>query len=90
MSTATTSGRNLFPNNFVREVFCRFNLPLLHLFMESFIPEMFLEDVQKKNKEYISRGEGILRQTRKFKYAELFSSIGNFRSKEHEKFNGVH
>ena len=90
MSTATTSGRNLFADNFVRDVFHRFNLPLLHLLMESFIPEMFLEDVKKKNKEYISRGEGILRQTRKFKYAELFSSINNFRSKEHEKFNGVH
>ena len=51
---------------------------------------MVLEEVKKKKKEYIGRGEGILLQTRKFKYAELSSSIGNFRSKGHEKFSGVH
>ena len=51
---------------------------------------MVLEEVRKKNKEYIGRGEGIPQQTRKFKYAELPSSIGDFRSKEHEKLNGVH
>ena len=58
--------------------------------MEKFISDMVLEEVKKKNKEYIGRGEGILQQTRKFKYAELSSSINNFRSKEHEKFNSVH
>ena len=51
---------------------------------------MDLEEVKKKNKEYIGRDVGILRQTRKFKYADLSSSIGNFRNKEHEKFNGLH
>ena len=51
---------------------------------------MVLEEVRKKNKECIGRGEGIHQQTRKFKYAELSSNIGNFKSKEHEKFNGVH
>ena len=55
-----------------------------------FIPEMVLEEVEKKNKEYIGRAQGMLRQTRKFKYYELSSSFGNFRSKEHEKFNGVY
>ena len=30
---------------------------------------MVLEEVRKKNKEYIGRGEGIPRQTQKFKYA---------------------
>ena len=54
--------------------------------MEKFVPEMVLEEMKKKYKEYIHRGQGIIRQTRKFKYAELSSSIGNFRSKEHEKF----
>ena len=46
--------------------------------------------MKKKNKKYVGRGEGIPSQTKKFKYAELSSSIGNFRSKEHEKFNVVH
>ena len=87
MNMATTSGRNLFPDNFTRNVFPRFNLPSFHSLMEKFIPEMVLEEVKKKNKEYTCRGEGILRQKRKFKYAELSSSIVNFRSKEHEKFN---
>ena len=58
--------------------------------MEKFIPEIVLEEVKKKNKKYVGRGEGILSQTKKSKYAELSSSIGNFRSKEHEKFNVVH
>ena len=58
--------------------------------MEKFIPEMVLEEVEKKNKEYIGRAEGMLRQTRNFKYYELSSSFGNFRSKEHEKFNGIY
>ena len=66
---ATASGRNLFPDNFAKEVFPRFNLPPLHSLIEKFIPEMVLEKVKKKNKEHIGRGEGILRQTRKFKYA---------------------
>ena len=83
MNMATISGRNLFPDNFTREVFPHFSLPPLHLVMEKFIPEMVLEEMKMKNKEYIYRGQGILRQTRKFKYAELSSSLGNFRSKEH-------
>ena len=60
MNMATTSGRNLFPNNFAREVFPRFKLPPLHLMMEKFIPDMVLEEVKKKNKEYIVRSKGIL------------------------------
>ena len=57
---------------------------------ENFIPEMLLDEMKKKSKEYICRGKGILRQTKTFKYAKLSSSIGNFKSKEYEKFNGVH
>ena len=90
MNMATASGRNLFPDNFAREVFPHFNLPPLHSLMEKFIQEMVLQEVRKKNKEYIGRGEGIPQQTKKFEYAELSSSIGNFRSKEHAKFNVVH
>ena len=69
MNMAIASGRNLFPDNFAREVIPRFNLPPLHSLTEKFIPEMVLEEVKKKNKEYIGRGGDILRQTRKFKYA---------------------
>ena len=83
---ATASGRNLFPDCFAREVFPGFKLPPLYLLMVKFIPEMIFEEMKKKNKEYIRRGQGILLQTRKFKCVELFSKIGNFRSKEHEKF----
>ena len=87
---ATTSGGNLFPDNSTRDVLTRFNLPPFHSLMEKFIPEIILEGVKKKNKEYIGRGEGIFRQTRQLKYAELSSSIGSFRSKDHETFDGVH
>ena len=82
MNMATASGRNLFPDNCTRQVFPSFNLSPLHSLMEKFISEMVLEEVKKKNKEYIGGGEGILRQTRKFKYAELSSNISSFRSKE--------
>ena len=82
---ATVSGRNLFPENFAREVFPSFILPPLPLLMKKFIAEVVMEEMKNKNKEYIRRGKGIFRQTRKFKYAELSSSIGNFRSIEHEK-----
>ena len=58
--------------------------------MEKFIPEIVLEGVEKKNKEYIGRGKSIHRQTKKFKYSELSLSFDNFRSKEHEKFNFVY
>ena len=51
---------------------------------------MVLEEVEKRNKEYIARDEGIHQQTRNFKYTELSSSIGNFRNKGHEKSNSVH
>ena len=56
--------------------------------MEKFISKLVLEEVEKKNKGCIGRGEGILRQKRKFKYSESSSSFGNFRSKEHEKYDG--
>ena len=65
MSMTTASGRNLFPNNFAKEVFPSFNLPPLHSLMEKFISEMVFVDVKKKNQEYIDRGEGMLQQTRK-------------------------
>ena len=90
MNMATASRINLFPDNFAREVSLHFNLPSLHSLIKKFIPEIVLEEVKKKNKEYIRRGKGILWQIKKFKYAELSSSTGTFRSKEHEKFNGVH
>ena len=83
MNMATASGRNLFPYSFARGILPRFHLPNWYLLMEMFIPEMVSEEM-KKNKEYIRRGQGIFRQTRKFKYAELSSSIGKFRSKVHE------
>ena len=83
---ATASRRNLFPDIVAREVFRCFNVPPLYLLMEKFIPEMVLGEMKKKNKKYIHKGQGILQQTRKFKYDELSSNIGNFRSKEHEKF----
>ena len=53
MNMATTSGRDLFPDNFAREVFPTFNLPHLYSLMEQFISEMVLEEVKKKNKEII-------------------------------------
>ena len=90
MNMAAASERNIFPDNFTSGVFPSFNLPPLHSLMETFISELVLEEVKKENKEYIGRGEGILRQTRKFKCAELSSSIGSFRSKEHEKFTSAH
>ena len=61
MNIATASGRNLFPDSFAREVLPHFNLPPMYLLMEKFIPQMILKEM-KKNKEYFSRGQGILNQ----------------------------
>ena len=60
MNMATASGRNLFLDNFVREISSRFNLPLLPSLVQKFIPEMVLEEVKKKNKEYIGRVKNIM------------------------------
>ena len=60
MNMATASRINLFPDNFAREVSLHFNLPPLHSLIKKFIPEIVLEEVKKKNKEYIRRGKGIL------------------------------
>ena len=54
------TGRNLFHDSFARKVFPRSNLPHLYLLMGKFIPEMILEEMKKKNKEYMRRGQGIL------------------------------
>ena len=66
MNMATASGRDLFPDNIARELFPSFSLPLWHSLMKKLIPEMVLEEVKKKNKAYIGRDEGILRQITKF------------------------
>ena len=53
MNMATASGRNLFLDNFAREVFPSFNLSPLHSLIEKFISELVLKEVKKKNKEYM-------------------------------------
>ena len=75
MNMATASGINIFPDNFASEVFPYFNLPLLHSLMEKFIPEMVLEEVKKKNKEYVGGGEGICRQKRKFNMLSYLQAL---------------
>ena len=48
MNMATALGRNLFRDNFAKDVFPRFKLPLLHSLMRNFISEMVLEEVKKE------------------------------------------
>ena len=60
MNMATASGRNLFLDNFAREISSCFNLPLLPSLVQKFIPEMVLEEVKEKNEEYIGRVKNIM------------------------------
>ena len=80
MNMATASGRNLFPDNFAREVFPHFNLPPLHSLMEKFIQEMVLQEVKKKNKEYIGRGEGIPQQMLSYLQALVILEVKSMQS----------
>ena len=52
MNMVTATGRKLFPDSSASEVFPRFSLPPLYLVMEKFIPEMVLEEMKKKKKEF--------------------------------------
>ena len=76
----------LHPENFANEVYPRFNLPPLHRLQEKFIPDLVKREIETKN--YVRKGDESDRQQRKLKFKNLSASVGNFRTKEEEKFSG--
>ena len=89
MNMATSSGRNVRPENFNKEIYLRFNLPPLHLLMDNFIPDICREEIDVRKKCYIRKGENIAEQLRKFKFDNVSSTIGNFRDAEERKHSGI-
>ena len=93
MNMATATGRVVYPQNFNREMFIRFNLPPLCDLMDNFIPSIVDEELaikmrDGKTKEYIRRGDDDDRQTRKLKFATTSSSVGNYHVEQKSKFYG--
>ena len=78
MKMQLSKGRNLRPNNLDKEVFCRFNLPPFHTLKDSFIPAISEKWRKKKPK-------GLYRSTDRLKFANLSSSLHNFRRGEEKK-----
>ena len=87
MNMACGMGRVLYPENYVNEIYLRFNLPPLHNLQESFIPQLVNSELAKKR--FFRKGEVTQRQQRKLKYASTSSTIGNFRAKEDDNFFGI-
>jgi hypothetical protein len=82
----TGTGRVLHPEHFANEIYLRFNLPPLHSLQGKFIPDMVKREIISK--DYIRKGDADERSQRKFKFAHLSASVGNFRAKEEDKYAG--
>ena len=87
MNMATSGGRYLNPQNFNKEIFLRYNLPPLHT-LTGFIEDILQDELANK-KEFIRKADSDPRQARKLNFKSMSSSIGNFRSSERDKFNGL-
>ena len=87
MNMACGSGRVLYPDNYAKEIFLRFNLPPMHILYEKFIPELVNNELVRKR--FFRKGDLTERQQRKLKYSSTSATIGNFRVKEDEKFFGL-
>ena len=48
MNMACGSGRVLYPENYAKEIFLRFNLPPMHILNEKFIPELMNTELVRK------------------------------------------
>lgn len=83
MNGARGTGRNLEPTNFAKEVYCRLNLPPLHICKEKFIPEIAEWLVDAQSKGYFRVGDTSRPSIRnRLKYENLSASLGNFREKQ--------
>ena len=73
MCTARGKGRNLEPTNFAKEIFCRVNLPHLHICKETFIPEIVLWLVDEKQKKYFRKLDRL--RPDKLKFENVWTSM---------------
>lgn len=87
MNIACGTGRVLYPDNYAKEIFLRFNLPPMHELSKNFIPELVKNELSRKR--FYRKGDSVERQQRKLKYSDTSATIGNFRVKEDEKFLGL-
>ena len=87
MNMACGTGRVLHPENYAKEIYLRFNLPPLHTLKEKFIPEIVKSELRQKR--FFRKGDKSSRQQKKLKFPTLFTTIGNFRTKEDDKFFGI-
>ena len=83
MNIARGKGRNLEPVNFSKEVFCRVNLPPLHILKQRFISKMVEQLVDQDRKEFFRKRDGLSKSLlQRPKYTDTLLSLGNFRKKE--------
>ena len=86
MNIARGKGRNLEPVNFSKEVFCRVNLPPLHILKQRFIPEIVEQLVDQDGKLFFRKRDGTSKSwLQRLKYTEVSSSLENFRKKEEKQ-----
>ena len=86
MNMAVGTGRMLYPENFAKEVYLRYNLPPLHILTETFIPEIVQNELMRKR--FFRAGDIAPSAQKRLKYPNTSSTVGNFREKEIENFFG--
>ena len=77
MSIAVSNGRNIQPFNLDKEIFIKFNLPLLHK-IGNFINKVAKDWKSRGDKKFFSAKRSDLKLT------HLSSSLANLRQKEYE------
>ena len=83
MNGARGKGRNLHPSNFAKEIYCRINLPPLHICKETFIPEIVLWLIDENSKTFFRKLDGQRPgRVNQLKFENLSASLGNFREKK--------
>ena len=82
MNGARGKGRNLAPTNFGKEIYCRTNLPPLHICKETFIPEIVEWLVDDEGKDYFRKREGTVPSwLSRLKDEKVSASLVNYREK---------
>ena len=78
----TDGRRNLEPNNFAKEIFCRVNLPPLHILKKTFIPEIVKMLVDDERMIFFRKLDGaVTSYVDRLKFETVSASIGNYRQK---------
>ena len=82
MVGARGKGSNLEPDNFAKEIFCRVNLPPLHILKKTFIPEIVKMLVDDEKMIFFRKLDGtVTSYVDRLKFESVSASIGNYRQK---------